>query len=76
MPYRTEVVGVNENWWSTNGLRYDNIEEAKKWLDNLAMRWFGYDMSRVVDAETPEHEEVNLEKNELYQDFRRQNRST
>lgn len=69
MKYRAEVTGIREDVWSSNGLEYDNPEEAKKWLDNLSQRWFGYDMSRVVPVDTPARQKVSPE-DELYQNFR------
>ena len=69
--YRAEITGINENVWSTNSLEYDTPEKAKHWLDKLSDRWFGYDLSRVVETTTPLGEHVDLEKNEIYQNFRK-----
>lgn len=68
--YRAEVAGIGENTWSTNAIEYDTPEEAKKWLDDLSGKWFGYDMSRVVPIPTPRGEEINRVSNEIYQNFR------
>lgn len=69
--YRAEVAGIGENIWSKNGVEYDTPEEAKKWLDNLSDRWFGYDLSRVVSTTTPLREVVNMdEKETFYQNYR------
>ena len=71
MKYRAEVTGLGEDVWSTNSMTYDTIEEAKQWLDGLSMRWFGYDMSRVVDTNTPDREKVDIVTQEIYQNFRK-----
>jgi hypothetical protein len=67
--FRTEVAGIGENVWSTNGKEYDTPEEAKKWLDGLSDRWFGYDLSRVVPVDTPERQPVE-KTDDFYQKFR------
>jgi len=69
--YRTEVTGVREDRWSSNSIEYDNIEEAKKWLDGLSGRWFGYDMGRVVPVSTPTNQIVNIINQDIYQNFRK-----
>jgi hypothetical protein len=69
--FRAEVTGKGENVWSTNGIEFDTSESAKKWLDGLSDRWFGYDMGRVVPISTPTREPVNMESNIFYQNFRR-----
>lgn len=69
--FRAEVTGKGENVWSNNAIEYNTEEEAKKWLDGLADRWFGYDMSRVVPVTTPPRQPVDMEKDVLYQNFRR-----
>jgi hypothetical protein len=69
--FRAEVTGKGENVWSNNAVEYDTEEEAKKWLDGLSNRWFGYDMSRVVPTTTPPRQPVDMEKDILYQNFRR-----
>ena len=68
--YRAEVTGVKENTWSGNGMEYDTEEEAKKWLDGLANRWFGYDMGRVVPITTPRNQPVDMQNDIIYQNFR------
>jgi hypothetical protein len=69
--YRAEVTGIGEMRWSSNAKRFDNREEAEKWLTGLAMRWTGYDMSRVVPADTPDREPVETETQEIFQNFRK-----
>lgn len=69
--YRAEVAGVGENVWSGNAVQHESIESAQKYLSNLATRWFGFDMSRVVPVNTPLRETVNKEDKNIYQNFRR-----
>jgi len=69
--FRTEITGKGENIWSTNGIEYETEEEAKKWLDGLSSRWFGYDLSRVVPVETPKGQQVDMSQKEtFYQNYR------
>ena len=68
--YRAEVTGIKEDRWSTNALTYNTEKEAERWLDNLKMRWFGYDMGRVVPTTTPKNEKVNTKTQKIYQNFR------
>lgn len=69
--FRADVAGKGENRWSNNGMEYDTEEEVKKWLDNLSMRWFAYDLSRVVPTETPKNEVIDMTKKDtFYQNFR------
>lgn len=69
--FRAEVTGIKEMSWSGNSIEYDTPEEAKKWLDGLAGRWTGFDMSRVVPVSTPISQPVDFETQELYQNFRK-----
>jgi len=68
--YRTEVLGVGEDTWSSNNVEYKTKKEAMKWLDDLRMRWFGYDVARVVPVSTPKDQKFNPSKDIVYQDFR------
>lgn len=68
--YRCDVTGINENVWSSNGVKYDSIEAAQEALDSLSGRWFGYDRSRIVPADTPLNEPVKAD-DVLYQNFRK-----
>lgn len=68
--FRAEVAGIRESVWSKNGVEYDTEKEAKDWLDVLAQRWMGYDLSRVVPVDTPIEQRVDLEKDIIYQNFR------
>ena len=69
--YRADVAGIRENVWSTNAKEYDTEEEAKAALDNLADRWFGFDMSRVVPTTTPRNQPVDMQNDIIYQNFRK-----
>jgi len=68
--FRAEVTGKGENRWSGNAMEYDTEEEAKEWLNNLANRWFGFDMSRVVPVSTPTGQPVDMENDIIHQNFR------
>lgn len=68
--FRAEVTGIKENTWSGNGMEFYTPEEAKAYLDSLALRWFGYDLGRVVPADTPKGQNVDLVNNDIYQNFR------
>ena len=63
------VIGVSESKWSSNSVEYETIEAAKQWLDGLALRWYGYIVSRVVPINTPTGQQLS-DTQELYQDFR------
>lgn len=67
--YRAEIAAIGESVWSNNAMEYDSIDEVKTWLDGLASRWFGYDMSRIVTTDTPKNEKI-LPYQETYQNFR------
>ena len=69
--YRADVAGIRENTWSTNAKEYDTEEEAKAALDNLASRWFGFDLSRVVPSTTPRNQPVDMQNDVIYQNMRR-----
>lgn len=59
--YRYEAGGVGEDTWSGNGMEYDTIEAAEKAAKNLASRWYGADIFRVVPLETPTGEPIDLD---------------
>jgi hypothetical protein len=69
--WRADVAGKGEANWSNNGMEYNTSAEAKNWLDGLAGRWFGYDMSRVVPANTPRREAVDPNDPTIYQNYRK-----
>lgn len=68
--YRADIAAINEDVWSNNAMEYDSIEECKAWLDGLASRWFGYDMSRIVTTDTPKNEQI-LPSHKTYQNYRK-----
>lgn len=68
--YRAEVTGIGENTWSNNAMEYDTPEEAKAWLDQKKFSWTGYDMGRVVPADTPKKQPVDMSDPAIYQNFR------
>jgi hypothetical protein len=70
MKYRADVTGINESSWSTNGVEFNSEEQTKRYLDGLAERWFGFDMSRVVPVDTPKHQPVDFENHIFYQNCR------
>jgi hypothetical protein len=69
-PVRAECAAVGEDVWSTNAMEYATVKEAKEWLDGLKMRWFGYDMARVVSITHPHGEKVVMDDPLIYQNFR------
>ena len=69
--FRAEVTGIREMVWSSNGMEFETEAAAKEWLDGLSMRWFGFDLARVVPAETPRGEAVNFETDSIYLNFRK-----
>jgi len=69
MRYRADIAARGENVWSNNAMEYETMEEVKAWLDDLSLRWYGYDMSRIVSADTPKNEQV-LPEQKVYQNFR------
>jgi len=71
MKYRTEVVGVGEDVWSSNGKLFDTQGEAKEWLDNLSVRWMGYNVSRIVFENVPKGQNYDPEFDNVYQNFRK-----
>lgn len=68
--WRAEIAGIGENTWSSNGTLYGTATEAKNWLDALAGRWYGYDMSRIVPDIKPKREPVDFSDRAIYQNFR------
>lgn len=70
LKYRTDIGGLKENVWSNNAMEYDSIEEAKQFLDGLAHRWFGYDLSRIVTTDVPKNQPIDMN-GEFYQNFRK-----
>ncbi len=68
--YRADVTGLGEGNWSSNAMEFDTMEEVEKYLANLSMNWFGYDLSRIVPVSTPRGEEVDPLDLAIFQDFR------
>jgi len=68
--YRAEVGAVGENKWSGNAMEYDTPEEAKDWLRGLSMRWFGYNIARVVPVSTPTNQTIDANDSTIFQNFR------
>jgi hypothetical protein len=69
--WRADVAGKDEANWSNNGMEYNTSVEVRNWLDGLAGRWFGYDMSRVVPTTTPKREAIDPNDPTIYQNFRK-----
>jgi hypothetical protein len=69
--YRADVTGAGELVWSTNSMEYDTPDEAKAWLDGLAVRWTGYDAARVVTTDTPRGEAFDSNDDRIYQNFKK-----
>lgn len=69
--FRAEVAGKGENVWSSNAMEYSTEKEAQQWLNKLSSRWFGYDLSRVVSTSVPKNQKIDLNKDKIYQNFRR-----
>jgi len=58
--YKAQVAGIGEDVWSENALRFDTPEEARAYILDLANRWFGFDLGRVVTEDTPSRESVDM----------------
>ena len=68
--WKAQVTGTGENVWSENALRFDTPEEAKAYIDDLSMRWMGFDMGRVVPADTPNREPVDMGDEKITHNYR------
>lgn len=68
--FRAEFGGVHENVWSRNGLTFDTQAEAASYAGSLLMRWGGADIARVVPADHPAHEQVDLEDERIVANWR------
>lgn len=69
-PWKAQVAGIGEMVWSENALRFDTEEEARAHIADLSMRWFGFDLGRVVPADTPNREPVDLSDPKITHNFR------
>lgn len=52
MQYRVEVIADNSGKWCGNGLRFDSVEKAAAYAQDLFMRWTAVRQWRVVDEGT------------------------
>lgn len=68
--WKAQVAGNGESTWSGNGVTFDTPEEAKAWIADLSMKWFGFDLGRVVPADTPTGEPVDLSDPQITHNFR------
>ena len=68
---RIDIGGVKESVWTSNGLTYQDHESAKKYLDNLADRWFGFDIARIVPASTPRGEIISQDDTTIVLNYRK-----
>lgn len=59
-PWKAQVAGVGEDVWSENSLRFETHDQAAQYVFDLSRRWFGFDLGRVVHADTPNREPVDL----------------
>ena len=69
-PWKAQVAGNGEQVWSENALRFETEEEARKYISDLSMRWFGFDLGRVVPSDTPNREPVDLSDPKITHNFR------
>lgn len=58
--FKAEVAGIGEDVWSGNALLFGTREAAEAYIYDLAGRWFGFDLGRVVTADTPKRQPVDL----------------
>lgn len=58
--FKAEVAGIGEDVWSGNALLFGTREAAEAYILELSTRWFGFDLGRVVTADTPPRQPVNL----------------
>lgn len=54
MKYKVEVIADLSGKWSGNALRFDTIEQAERYAENLSMRWTSVMFWRIVNASTEE----------------------
>lgn len=69
--YRADIAGIKESHWSTNEMTFPTIDKVKAYLDGLSLRWFGYDMARIVPNSEPTGQEIDMEDPLIYQNFRK-----
>lgn len=68
--WKAQVAGTGESTWSGNGVTFDTPEEAKAWIADLSMKWFGFDMGRVVPSDTPTGQSVDPSDPQITHNFR------
>lgn len=70
-PLKVQVAGVGEDVWSENALRFDTTEEATDYAHDLLGRWYGADLARVVPADTPNRESIDLNDPKIVINYRK-----
>lgn len=68
--YRVDVGGNGENRWATNALRFDTVEEATSYANDLLGRWMGADIARVVSSDTPDRQPIDLSDEDIVVNWR------
>jgi hypothetical protein len=53
MSFKPEVIADNSGKWTPNALRFETENEAKIYVDDLAMRWTSVRETRVVPCDDP-----------------------
>jgi hypothetical protein len=53
MSYAPEVIADNSGKWAGNALRFATMEEAERWVKDLAWRWTLVSDTRVVMSSDP-----------------------
>ena len=53
MSYKGEVIADSSGKWCGNGLRFETEDEARIYVEDLAMRWTLVRDYRVVESEDP-----------------------
>ena len=53
MSYKAEVITDNSGNWTGNALRFATRPEANAYVDDLMMRWYAVQDTRVVESDEP-----------------------
>ena len=53
MSYKGEVIADNSGEWCGNGLRFETEDEARVYVEDLAMRWTLVRDYRVTESDEP-----------------------
>lgn len=69
--YKYQIAGIREQVWSENMIRFQTPEEAKEGAKELLGRWMGADLARVVPAETPNREAVDMDDPQILVNYRK-----